>query len=130
MERPKKSISEWLEIFFLGKKKKLTISIEADEGHLGRIGHLAVGIGSFQSDGMVDPMFRLPDGRTQDQIVHAPFPTLIVDAKIGLFGTEVQVGQEVAFRSLYFERGGMTPQVGVDVLRSGSGGFTKRGGIQ
>lgn len=75
-------------------------------------------------------MLRLPDGGAQDQIIHIPFPSLVLDAEIDLFGTEAQAGQVVALGGLNLEGDRVAAEVGTDILRRSGSGLAEGGRIQ
>ena len=72
-------------------------------------------------------MLCLPDGRTEDQIVHVTFPRrLVVEIEVHLFRPNVEIREVVALRGLNLQRRGVRAEMGDDVGGRRGGCFAER----
>jgi len=87
---------------------RLTIAVKAEENDLGRSFHACRH--RFQQSRPVDPMFVLPDGGTEDKVVHIALPRQGV-AQVHLLTAYVEGREVITSRCLDFERGRMCPEM-------------------
>jgi hypothetical protein len=84
---------------------------------------------TFEHRGSIHPVFVVPDGSLQDQIIHAPLSRPAV-FKVNMLSADVEGGELVSLGCLNLERCGMRTDVRSQIRHGALGGFVKLGRVR
>ena len=99
------------------RKKRRTIAVETQQYDLDSTARVSDACSTLEKRRPVDPVFILPDGSLEDQIVHAPIPGCFV-GELNLLSADVERREIVALGRLDLERHRMRSDVRGNVVDS------------
>ena len=93
------------------RERKLTHTIKGQQDNLGCPGSVLRVTNRLQEHGTIDPVFRLPDGDAEYEVVHVAFPGRLMAVEVDLLRANIEVGEVVALRCQNLQRRAVTAQM-------------------